>query len=192
MSFDRFEIQDFKGPRTFLLRGAGIPLLYIEQIPLFWSFLFNSIILDLSDCPLGTFTGLLSGKPERCDTGFDYQLQDKTMDVLVDLAALNVLLKDNRLTKEEKDFFILLFTLRLLGVIMYFITKDEKWLIIFPHFFQIVFLYRYAFETFDFLSEFNPWSSPAIWWLIGLLVLKVIQEIIWHKTKKFPGIGKLP
>ena len=101
------------------------------------------MILDLTDCPTGTFTGLLSGKPERCDTGIEsYQIPDKMMDIIVDLAALHVIIrKDSVLSENEKNLFIFLFTMRFIGVVLFILSKDEKWLIVFPHFFSVTLLY---------------------------------------------------
>lgn len=181
------QTQPYKGPRTFALRAGGIALFYVDRIPLFWSYLANQI-LDLTDCPAGTFTGLLEGKPEKCDTGPDYQIPDKVFDVIVDLAALTVLMKDENLSLNEQKVFTVLFALRLIGVILYFFSKDERWLIVFPHFFSITLLYRYAFETFDFLKGKDPWAPPYIYFIIAAYFLKFGQEIVWHRNKTIPGV----
>lgn len=176
------DIKPFQGRRTWIPRAVGIALFYVEAIPLFWAYIIN-FILDFTDCPIGTYTGLARGKPEKCDSGIEsYQIPDKIMDTIVDLAALNIMVKEESpLTQSEKNFFIFLFVIRFIGVLLFIYTKDEKWLIVFPHFFSITLLYRFAFETFEPLKDKNPWAKSNIWILIVLYILKFGQEILWHK-----------
>ena len=167
---------------NFILRGVGISLFYAKEIginiSLFYAYLIN-VILDIFDCPLTT----IFRDHHQCDTGIQYQLEDKIMDLLVDLAALHVALKEER---NFNDILLFLFVYRLIGLIIFFITKDEKVLFYFPHFFSVAYLFFFFLEEFDI--EFNQ-EAQAVF--VILLFLKLTQEYILHMKGGFRKILKI-
>ena len=152
---------------NFFIRGAGLTVFLVPDVSLFWAYVAN-VILDSTDCRFR-----IDGT--KCIGDVNYQLEDKVMDLLMDLVALHTALK------EERDFNnVLIFTymFRLVGCILFLITKDDSILFFFPNLFSIFFLFFFFLEEYDL--EFD---NNTFWILIAMIIGKMIQEYILHIKK---------
>lgn len=120
-----------------------------------------------------------------------YQLYDKYLDFYWYMLVLLFLLLQP-LPVWQRNFFIFLFGLRLIGELGLIITKSERFLIFFPNFFELFFWFWLFVPSWI--------STPTkIWTALGIcLVPKVAHECLVHATtfstlgfvKKILGVSK--
>jgi hypothetical protein len=101
-------------------------------------------------------------KNKNCTKTYDYQKKDKIVDILSYLILLNFYESDKYL-----NFFVFY---RLIGVILYILTNNSNWLIIFADIVKEYMLYKYIF------GENNNYLSI-------LILGKVLFEIYFNKIK---------
>ncbi len=103
-----------------------------------------------------------------------YQLVDKALDIIPYSVMLIVSIKYGVFS-----FLLLLFIYRLIGEILFFVTKKTFYLILFPNFFSI------AFILFVFLQEvginFDISSVKYFVLMLFFFLLQIIFEIVLHK-----------
>jgi hypothetical protein len=148
---DKYIKQGFALRILFSILVLFLPFSSINKILLI--FLFDSI-----DCKYSEF--FLKNYP--CST-FLYQKLDKIVDLL---SYLLIYLYFNLLS-----IYNIIILFRLIGVVLFYFTKNSKWLIIFPDIFKEVWI----FETFI--------SKITIYNLIIIIILKDIFEYVWHTYK---------
>lgn len=107
---------------------------------------------------------------------FNYQMNDKIIDTT--LLAMVIVLHIQRVGGMVSPFewiLVILFMVRLIGVVLFEITQDSMWLVVFPDFANSnVLLYlilAYGFHMQD----------AALWIIIAISIpLKYVQEIVLH------------
>ncbi len=169
---------------NFEYRAAGLlffyfPEVYNGKLSPFYPYVLNTI-LDLTDCPFDVVWGRLKKGnifDAECNTGlYSYQIPDKIFDILVDTAALHIALRN---PKPFTNILVYTYILRLIGFIIFMITKNDKVFIFFPHLFQVFYVYFYAVEEFNIdVSETNTIN------LILLVLGKITHELTLHGKKK--------
>jgi hypothetical protein len=121
----------------------------------------NLLLLPLLLTGLDLLDNLLM--PDKsCTKTYDYQIKDKIVDVLSYLILLFFYESDDYL-----KFFVFY---RLIGVILYTLTKNSDWLIIFVDMVKEYMIYKYIFGKNDS-------------YLPILIFGKVLFEIYFHKMK---------
>jgi hypothetical protein len=100
-------------------------------------------------------------KSKNCTKTFNYQIKDKIVDVISYLMLINFYEFD-----EYLKYFVMY---RLIGVIMYTITRNSDWLIIFFDFVKEYMIYRYIFGGKNY-------------YLPILMIGKILFEIFYHKN----------
>lgn len=123
----------------------------------------------LADCML---VDILGGS---FSSGAAYHLFDKWLDLyMITIAAIVSL----RFKKLEKYTCLVLFVIRAIGIILFEMTNNHLFLIIFPNIFEFFFV----FITFTkiFWKKFELTKKNIIWVLLIISVPKIILEIIFH------------
>lgn len=144
------------------------PLL-IFQFPVFST--LTSWLFDLIDAPLFRGAGF---------TRLKYQLIDKHLDFYWYTISLYY-------AYHNLPFFsllIILYILRLIGQLIFYITKKEEYFILFPSFYEFVFwllIFVHTLPSYGYLL--NP---PHLIRVLGILfVIKMGQEILIHKFDSY-------
>lgn len=106
-----------------------------------------------------------------------YQYLDKVGDILLEFMALILFL--SRSEKQDETFAIILtslFIYRFIGVMLYILTGQSIFLIIFPNFFlENVMLYI-------LLAKMLHLPNPIVWTLVGISIpVKIAAEYIHHQ-----------
>ena len=137
-----------------------------------------NVFADMFDCPLSylkeTFVCMnLFPKNIRCNTGHEYQIQDKLLDTIMNTFAIMSLYFYG-----SKYFKILLYLylFRLCGTVLYFITGNRKMFSYFPNFFNYFFIYLTGLEYF----QINNFSYIIV---ILLIVVKIVNEYYFHYSR---------
>ena len=99
--------------------------------------LFIALLLVLIDTTDSFFIKKIYKNNTKCTKTFDYQISDKILDSVSYIFLLFILPENNIL-----KFFILF---RLLGVIMFYFTKNSQWLIFFFDFIKEYLVYLFIF-----------------------------------------------
>lgn len=127
-----------------------------------------SFLLDTVDSPIYRFAGYKRNK---------YQLIDKSLDFLWYTTSLVYVLASEL---PYTGLLILLYGLRALGQILFYISKDEKYFIYFPNFYEAFFIVIFVatnFETLSFLISPDTFIKTA-----GVAsILVILREFIAHK-----------
>lgn len=110
----------------------------------------------------------------------EYQIDDKINDIIIYFFVLEIFY----ILQPELDMFMIFFTLaflyRLVGVILYIRTKDDKYIIYFSNFFGEV---PAIFIFMKYILKFPNYVYIPI--TILLLVLKVGYEYFHHKIWRY-------
>ncbi len=159
-----------------------LQLLLVDVDPYIVLFLnlFMIMLLDpLDSIPMRMKYG------DEWSTTSSYQVSDKIGDVILEAIALILHLYRTRDRKDQtfEIIFSGLFIYRLIGVILYSLTDQAIFLVIFPNFFlENVMLYL-------FLAKIMHLNKAMLWTLIGISIpLKIIQEYIHHMIISKPDI----
>ena len=115
-------------------------------------------LLDIVD-GINRYILIYKGKQNKCTKTFDYQIKDKIVDVASYFYTYYLFNEDNNI--------LYLSIYRLIGVLLFSITKSSKWLIIFFDFVKeymiYIFLFKYNFR-----------------YLLILIIAKIICEYYFH------------
>ena len=114
------------------------------------------VILDESD---NIFLYLYN--QQECTKTFYYQISDKICDTLSYLVCL-------KLINNPELYFIIIY--RIIGVLLFYITKNSYWLIVFFDFVKEYLLYLYFFNRLNRYLYF-------------FIFLKICFEYYWHVIK---------
>lgn len=141
-----------------------VPLL-IFRFPL--PVLIGVTLLDLVDGDLAAFGGLRR---------MTYQIADKLLDFW---ESLFTLIYSYITLFPHIEVLIGLFVFRLLGVGLFLASKKEYYLVIFPNFYNLLFLLVFASHLFPRINVL--FSGNAWYGMLALIaVLKIIQEYLIH------------
>ena len=117
---------------------------------------------------------------------YSYQMSDKIIDcTLVAMVIILHILRVGGMVSVFEWILVILFGLRLFGVILFEITQDSIWLVIFPEFITVnVLLYLFLVYVLDI--------QGVLLWTIMIISIpfKYLQEIILH-MKSFHMQGKI-
>jgi len=119
----------------------------------------NLLVLPILLLLLDEADNIFIRSNKTCTKTFNYQIKDKITDVLSYLYAYTLF---------SLDVNVLYFTLyRLIGVILFYLTKSSIWLIVFFDFVKEYMVYTYFFEN-------------NYMYLVPCIFIKIIFECIWH------------
>jgi hypothetical protein len=110
-----------------------------------------------------------------------YDIADKITDI-ISASLLYWQIYQNKLLEEsDLKFITYLFIFRLIGISLYFITKNTNFLVYFPNFFFEISLIIFTIKYFnkDYTNLKNYKYSKIILFIVG--ILKIIQEIVLHR-----------
>ena len=143
---------------TYFAPLLGLSLAYVFD-------LFDALVFYLCKVPVG-----------------QYHLIDKPLDYLQYIMLIPIAYKT-----PVFNLFTIALVWRTFGMVLYEMTKNRLWFILFPNcvdyvlfiFFLLEFLHRLAPMT-GILGAIQSlqWSDPRIW--IGLVLFKLVQEISMH------------
>lgn len=156
-----------------------IIILYALNIPIFIKIILISIC-DKLDCSSDSipFTGPLFTKNiDICKTLF-YQKSDKITDTICYTLLLNYILNKGGLSKNYNYFIILLFLYRLVGVYLFLIKNNRKYLFYFPNFFLEICLGLMIICYFPILKNFKEMI------ILIIIVFKILVEYNMHYNIK--------
>lgn len=124
--------------------------------------------------------GPLFDRDTRVCKTINYSYADKIVDTSIGLVLLLYYLNSENSDIKVKVFITLLFIYRLIGVLLFFVTKKEVSLIWFPNFFLETLL---TVTLLGFLNiEFASHKSLYLLLITFVFIFKVIQEYILHST----------
>lgn len=111
-----------------------------------------------------------------------YQLIDKLLDLYWYIFSFIFLFSTPEFP--FKDFLFYLFSFRLIGQLLFFKTKNEKYFLIFPNFYENIFLLGLALHLYPNL--YNIFSGDFLnKTIVFLFAVKIIQEIIAHTGRDY-------
>lgn len=158
------------------LVNKGMMLRYLLTIMTFWYIFCNKFVakyiflilpaaLTLLDCVDSTFIRfwcfLKYPRSDQCTHSFYYQSSDKICDVVSYILSTSCVPK--------RDYFLLfLIAYRLVGVVLFCLSKNSIWLVVFFDFVKEYYVYRYFFHKNFTLVPY-------------LIVCKIGFEYAWHK-----------
>ena len=149
-----------------------IIILYCLNIPIFMKIL----LIILADCidyiPLNKL--LHKSKSIRAKNESTYQVIDKINDTICYTLLLFYILKNGGMSSNYNYLIILLFIYRLIGVYLFLINNNRKYLFYFPNFFLEISLGIMIINYFQMLKKFK-----VIIFLI-IVIYKIIQEYYVH------------
>jgi len=152
-----------------------ILILYSFDIPIFIKIFFISII-DFIDCsPKGLGTGPLFTKNTKICNTIYYQKIDKITDSICYVILLFYIMKHGNLPYQYNYVLIFLLGYRLLGVIIFLLNSERKYLIYFPNFFLLVSLVLMFINYFSMLKKFIVPISFLTF------IIQILIEISLHK-----------
>jgi len=159
----------------------SLAILFLLPIPIFVRLLIISF-LDVIDCSgkkkkngESTFNSILGkyNDPKFCLRN-TYQTIDKINDQFISFFILLFILKFTSINNNWKLFIIFLFIYRLIGLFLFFATKNTKLLIFFPNFFL-------EFTILYFFIDYFPILKPyQLYFYFILFILKCFQEYEIH------------
>lgn len=148
-------------------------VLFFLHIPLF----FKLILIIISEFFDNCFP-LRRSFPDWIDPNTEiYQISDKITDLVTYYILFIYLVGIQYLERKENLILFLLLFYRSIGEIIFFITKDRKFLIFFPNFFlEICFLFI-GMKYFRLSKKYLPF------FIILIILWKLIQEYYLHIYK---------
>jgi hypothetical protein len=148
-------------------------LFYTNFDPLFKVLLFYPI--DLIDCDVG-FSLKLYSNYNFCETEL-YQKMDKITDTIGYIMLSYYINKTKLLENGELMMINSLLLYRIIGVGLFLVNNNRKYLVHFPNFFFEVVLALLAFGQLDIDKKYKSIA------LCVVMVIKIIQEYIMHWNK---------
>lgn len=148
-----------------------IIILYFLNIPIFMKILLI-MLSDFIDCGIPKF--LFGAKNWILCNQSIYQVSDKITDTICYTLLLFYILKNGGMSSNYNYLIILLFIYRLIGVYLFLINNNRKYLFIFPNFFLEISLGLMIINYFQMLKKFK-----VIIFLI-IVIYKIIQEYYLH------------
>ena len=168
----------FRHPLFWIVTFARCSGAFIIFINPFWGY-FIYVILDIADGQiLPNFAGM---------NPLAYHLWDKYVDTFVFFVMLIVTIPYGIFTPL---LFLLLY--RLVGQLIFWETKNDRYLLVFPNIFEIVWLWMIVGKQINLIQQLN--HSQSISFLILLSVFKEFQELLvhlWGPKKIFPFFRNL-
>ena len=154
---------------AFLLRTYGLFLILVLHP--FWVSIINHWGLDMIDSIFMLF--LTKGI-----TFHQYEMLDKILDLMSETAFMLFALFFPRFFL---PILIVLWTIRVIGHSVVFITKNRQFYIVSPDVFMS------AFRWFYYLDLFHPNASPGVYFglLPFMLIYKLLQEYFNHVRNTF-------
>ena len=151
-----------------------ILILYFLNIPIFMKILLI-MLTDLIDCEISRF--LFGAKNWILCNQSIYQVSDKITDTICYTLLLFYILKNAGMSSNYNYLIILLFIYRLIGVYLFLIKNNIKYLFYFPNFFLEISLGLMIINYFPMLKKFK-----VIIFLI-IVIYKIILEYNIHILK---------
>ena len=154
-----------------------IIVLIFFKIPLYAKILIIMIIDNL-DCPLIFNIEWVSCKKEL------YQKTDKITDTICFFILLLYILKIRPFSTNYIILICILFIYRIIGVILFLLKNNRKFLFYFPNMFEAITFVLALFKHFSFLKKY------MLKYLITLVViLKITLEYFHHYSPIFKSDG---
>jgi hypothetical protein len=150
---------------------ATIIILYTLNIPIFMKILLI-MITDFIDCDVPRFF-LGSKNWIDCNSNI-YQISDKITDTICYTLLLFYILKNGGMNNNYNYLIVLLFIYRLIGIYLFFIKKNRKYLFYFPNFFLEICLGLMVINYFPNLKNFNVIIISIV------IIYKIILEYYLH------------
>lgn len=152
-------------------------VLFLIHIPLF----FKVILIMISDF-FDNCIPLRIMFPDWIDPNTEmYQISDKITDLLTYYILFIYLFRSQYLERKENLILFLLLLYRSIGEIIFFITKERKFLIFFPNFFLEVSFMFIGMKYVNLSKKYLPF------FIILIIIWKIIQEYYLHiyKVKQY-------
>ena len=153
---------------------ATIVILFALNAPIFLTIILV-MMMDLIDCTR-IHSWLISDNWIDCSS-ITYQKIDKIVDTICYAMLLIYFLKNSGMSVNYNYLIVLLFVYRIVGVYMFLVSDDRRYLFYFPNFFLEVTLGLALINYFQF-----PKHLKGIF-LLGIILLKVAQEYYMHVYK---------
>jgi hypothetical protein len=106
-----------------------------------------------------------------------YQISDKIIDILCYTILLFYILKNGNLSTNNNNLLKYLFLFRLIGIFLFLLKNDRRYLFFFPNFFLEISLGLMFINNFKILENFKK----IIFFTI--IIFKIIQEYYLHIYK---------
>lgn len=129
--------------------------------------LLSLVFLDLSDSFLISTRQIDFPKNKKCTHKRYYQLCDKILDIATYILFYLLFIKDNPQINGKNRPIIFTIIIRIFGVLLFGVSRNTEWLIVFFDFFKEYLLYSYFFESDKYVPV--------------LVFLKVCFEYYFHK-----------
>ena len=152
-----------------------ILLLYYFNIPLYMKLILIAIS-DKVDCSHLSFPyrgPLLFKNTNICKTQY-YQLYDKIVDTIVHFITLHYILTTNPFNKREQRILVRLLFFRLIGVVGFIFSANEKFLFYFPDYFREFTIFYAITKHFKISKKYKDIVFYSI------IFLKPVQEYLMH------------
>lgn len=153
---------------------ATIIILYTLNIPIFMKILLI-MVTDFIDCDIPRF---LFGSENWivCNESV-YQISDKITDTICYTLLLFYILNNGGLSTNYNYLLILLFIYRLIGIYLFLIKNNRKYLFYFPNFFLEICLGVMVINHFPILNKFK------VNIFLFIIIYKIILEYYLHIYK---------
>lgn len=151
-------------------------VLLLIHIPLF----FKVVIITISDF-FDNSIPLRRVFPDWIDPNTEiYQISDKITDLITYFILLFYLFQIKYLERKKNLILFVFLFYRLIGEIIFFVTKERKVLVFFPNFFLEFSLLFIGMKYFNISKKFLPFLT------ILVIIWKILQEYYLHiyKIKK--------
>tara|TARA_B100001057_G_C22737383_1_gene906354 strand:- start:710 stop:1294 length:585 start_codon:yes stop_codon:yes gene_type:complete len=157
-------------------------ILFYINLPQFIKIIL--LIFSEGDCRIPRQLNLFSNPSQICPNTLIYHQTDKISDTIIYSLLLFQIYNYNLLHKLDLKLVLYLFIYRLVGIILYFITQNRKYLIYFANFFLWITLTIFIMKYFK--KNYKNFLSIQHYKLIFTIVagLKLIQEIFLHSGIK--------
>lgn len=149
-------------------------ILFLLHIPLFYKIILV-MLSDSLDCgiPKLFFSDWVNPNTNL------YQISDKITDMVTYFILLFYFFRVKYLEKKENILLSILLFYRLIGEIIFFITQDRYYLLIFPNFFLETSLVLTGRKYFELPESYNPLL------VVGIILWKLCQEYYLHIYKEY-------
>ena len=150
--------------------------LFKSNISLYLKILFI-IFIDTFDCGLPNCLGQQKNKTYIDCFSNEYQIGDKIVDTFSYIMLLYFIINYSKFKKNNINLLIFLLFLRIIGVVLYLIKNNRKFLFYFPNFFLEISL------GFSLINKFEILNKNKNLVFMFILFYKLTQEYLIHVYK---------
>lgn len=142
----------------------------VIQDPYDYSCKYKLSFVENVKCMIKNFPYI--NKCKLCEYNVDYQIRDKIVDTITNLVALIAVRKV--IDEEKYNLLKFLFLFRLIGVLAFTYKRDDKYLFLFPNYFEFFFLFLLFGNYLDIKID----GRISIFISYGMIFGKLLQEYL--------------